>query len=505
MQKNFDSTFCGSLPLNFINQVQPYGVLIVLQRSTLHVVQLSQNVEEMLGLKVDDILEQPFSEFITDEQCSKLQQLLAAATNEKLPLTFSFNNTGDFLGIIHAKDDVIVIELEKIGDNSSSSFLSIYQRLKHAMAAINDSDTIEAVCKTTVEEFKKVSGFDKVMIYRFDEQWNGTVVAEVKEEGMDAYMGLRFPASDIPKQARELYYRNVYRQIPNRDFTPVKLVPVINPVTEAFTDLADCNLRSVAAVHLEYLKNMGVVASMSIRIVKDNQLWGLISCHHKTPKFLNYEVCSVFELLSGVVSQKISMLENEDELNYTNYLKGVQTRLVEQIYNQDDYVKGLLNGDSTIADLLQTENVAIIDGKSLTTKGTVPSKQSLDELVMWLQGLDINNVFHATNLSEVYDAGSQITGIASGMIVLPINPNRGTYILGFKPEVIQVVDWGGNPNEAIQFEPDRKNYHPRNSFGIWQETVKNTSLPWSKEEIAVAESFRNVLVEFSLRKLSALS
>jgi light-regulated signal transduction histidine kinase (bacteriophytochrome) len=398
------------------------------------------------------------------------------------------------------------MELEEIrSEVNDSSFLDVYQELKQGMAVINNAKSVEEVCQATAEEFRRIAGFDKVMVYGFDEQWNGTVLAEVKAEGMETYMGLRFPASDIPKQARELYRRNAYRQIPNREYPPVKLVPVINPVTESFTDLAYCNLRSVPAVHLEYLKNMGVMASMSIRIVKDGQLWGLIACHHRFPKFLNYEVCSVFELLSGIVSQKISMLENEKELSYTTYLKGVQSALVEQVYQQDEYVKGLLNGDNTIADLLQTENVVFIDGEKIVTKGDVPPRSVLEEIVMWLQGLDIKTVYHTTNLSEVYDAGSQITGIASGMIVLPINPGRGCYILGFRPEVIQIVDWGGNPNEAIHFEEDRKNYHPRNSFGIWKETVKNTSLPWTKEEISVAESFRNVLVEFSLKKLSALS
>lgn len=506
MQKNYDAAFCGSLPLNFINHVQPYGQLVVLQKSDLQIVQVSQNVEELLGIPIEDILGKPFSSFIAGDGYAKLQELSNAPVSDKLPLSFSFNgSSAQHLGIVHVKEDIILIELEKIEAYVNNSFLAVYQRLKHAMAAINSAGTIDDVCTVAAAEFKSISGFDKVMIYRFDEQWNGTVIAELKEEGMDTYLGLRFPASDVPRQARELYYRNPYRQIPDRGYTPVKLLPVINPVTESFTDLSDCNLRSVANVHLEYLKNMSVTASMSIRIIKDNKLWGLISCHHKSSKFLNYEVCSVLELLSGVISQKISNLATGAELRYTGYLKSIESKLIEQIYNSGSFINGLVDHDNSISNILHTDNFIIINDKKYISRGAVPAEPIVRNIVMWLQGMDINNVFHTTNLSEVYEAGTQVSGVASGMIVLPVNPGKGNYIIGFRPEVVHVVDWGGNPNEAIHFEENRKNYHPRNSFGVWQETVKNTSLPWSKEEIAVAESFRNVLVGFSLKKLSAIS
>lgn len=507
-KKNYDSEFCGSVPLNFVNQVQPYGVLVILDRNNLNIIQVSQNIEPVLGLVPENIIDTPFSNYVQAGQVESLVSRFSKNSAEKLPLNFTFNTPAgekNYLAITHLKDEFYLLELEEVlqQDGRDSSFLGVYQEIKYATVAINEADTIEEVCQTTLRELKRISGFDKIMIYQFDEDWNGIVIGEIMEEGMEPYLGLRFPASDIPRQARAMYQKNPYRQIPDCHYTPVKLYPVINPVTHAFTDLSDCNLRGVATVHTEYLKNMNITASMSTRIVKDEKLWGLISCHHRTKKFLSYELCSVFELLSGILSARLSSLQNTEDFRYATKLQDIQTQLVERIYSENNIFSTLTHGDVTLLDVLNVEGAVITSQKRVETIGNVPDQNAIKDLIIWLQTNGIDKVFHTTELSDIYEQGLSFTHISSGMIVLPIHADKGEYIIGFRPEAIQKVNWSGNPDEAINFESDKKNYHPRNSFRLWQQTVKHNSMPWHRQELAIAESFRNILLEFALKKVYA--
>jgi light-regulated signal transduction histidine kinase (bacteriophytochrome) len=350
--------------------------------------------------------------------------------------------------------------MEQVNEGEEETFLEVYQEVKYALANVNLADTTTEVCNAAITELKKISGFDKIMVYQFDEDWNGTVIAEIMEDGMESYLGLRFPASDIPKPARELYLKNPYRLIPNVDFTPVKLVPVINPVTQTFIDLSNCNLRSVPAVHIEYLKNMNVMASMSTAVIKDNKLWGLISCHHRTPKYLSYEKCSLFELMSGVISARLSTIHHKEEAFRNTQRQSVQAELIKQVYADESLISGLSSYAVNILSLLQSEGAVIIYNKKMETIGKTPGKSEIKGLVLWLQNNAESKAFSLHNLSSYFEEARTYSDVASGVIVLPIHHEKGEYIIGFRPELIEKVNWGGNPNEAIKFEKDNIKYHP---------------------------------------------
>jgi light-regulated signal transduction histidine kinase (bacteriophytochrome) len=503
-KKNYDSEFCGSLPLNFTNQIQSYGALVVLERETTKIIQVSQNIKEHFGIAAETAVGTLWENYIVPEQAIALKDKTRSSQIDRLPLLFTFAHEGkqtECLAIVHIKDRYLILEIEKIGSEAklNSSFLTVYQDIKYVIALLDSAANLEDAYRIAIQELKRISGFDRIMIYRFDADWNGRVIAEILEEGMEPYLGLVFPASDVPRQARELYLKNPYRQIPDRDYTPVRLYPLLNPITEAFIDLSDCNLRSVAAVHVEYLTNMKVQASMSTRILKDDKLWGLISCHHRTPKFLSYEQCSVFELLSGVISAKISQLQTAEDFVFSSHLQTIQSRLLEQLYAEEDMVEGLLHREATLLELLHAQGAVIAYNRSLKTMGVVPSTDEVQNLIMWLQGNEVDKVFYTSDILSVYD-NEHLSNHIAGFMAIPIHPERGEYVLAFRTEVIQEIQWGGNPDEAIRFENDKKNYHPRSSFHTWQQTVKDTSLPWHAREIEIAEELRNVLLEFMLRK-----
>ncbi|BAV09516.1 PAS fold-containing protein [Filimonas lacunae] len=498
--KNYDSEFCGSLPIHYINLVQPYGVLLVLDKQALTIVQASENADEIFEQPVDQLLQQPLYNFLDAVSIDILNKKLEGNIQEKIPVSLVIKGR-KLLALVHSKEKYLLVELELLDHKSDGdiSFVDVYQDVKYSMAAIDQCRSIEDVCTTAARELKKLSGFDKVMIYYFDENWNGTVVAEEREEGMESYMGFTFPASDIPKQARALYLRTPYRFIPDRDYVPVKLYPVINPLTNSFVDLSDCNIRGVAAVHVEYLKNMQVVASMSTRIIHNESLWGLIACHHRTAKPMSYQECSVFELLSNVISAKIASLQNREQMNVAATISERRTQLVEQIYTSGSIVKGFEDSGDNLLSLFNAEGAVFLKEGHAVVKGKVPDKEHLEDLGLWLNAKKLQQVFYHHHLSDVYEHAVEYTNIASGVLVIPVDNVKEEYLVVFRPEVVRTINWGGNPDDAIRFEPDAKNYHPRHSFRLWKQTVRNTSLPWKHEEVQVAESIRSFIYEYTTR------
>jgi light-regulated signal transduction histidine kinase (bacteriophytochrome) len=499
---NYEAEFCGKVPLNQTNLIQPHGVLLIVDSNDFRIIQLSENAGDIFGTNFKDVVSKSLLDFIDKSQVEKFKERFQTKNGSKLPFILSFS-TGDYLSSIQASDHLLIIEIEKEKRSitNTNSFLDIYQELKYAMTAVEAAKTTTEACETAAKELKRISGFDKVMIYQFDADWNGDVIAEEKEERMDAYLGLKFPASDVPKQARDLYKKTPYRLIPNVDYSPVRLYPVINPSTNAFTDLSSSNLRSVAGVHLEYLKNMGVAASMSTRILMDDQLWGLIACHHRDAKYLSFEMCSVFELLSNVISAKISAVQKQDVFAYRSTMQNLYAELLEDVYKEENLHGSFENKKDELLKLLSADGVAFVNNHQIICFGQTPDEADVTEVVLWLQSSGTNVIYHNPNLSSVFEPSEKYAEIASGILVLPIQPERGNYILAFRPEAMQKVNWGGNPNEAVQFEADGKKYHPRNSFSQWQQTVKQTSIPWKAEEIEVAQNFRNFVVEFTLNKL----
>ncbi|MBS1664403.1 MAG: GAF domain-containing protein [Bacteroidetes bacterium] len=490
---NYDSELCGKVPIHLINTVQPYGVLLVLDRTTLEIIQASENAEAILGQPVPSIIQSPISRWLDTKP---LEVLAAGKNSDKLPQVWTIGGK-QYLSIIHIKDSYILaeIDLQPYQEEVQRSFVSIYQKIKYSMALIESATTTTEVCTIAARELKRISGFDKVMIYRFDQEWNGTVIAEEMTENMESYYGFTFPASDIPKQARELYLRNPYRFIPDRNYQPVKLYPVINPSTHSFIDLSDCNVRGVVSVHLEYLANMGVTASMSTRILNNDRLWGLIACHHKTARHLSFELCSIFELLSNVISARMHSLQNKEKHEAYTKTQEAYARIMEQVYEAENIPKALLSEPTTVLQLFNAGGAAITQNGDLTQQGEVPDKDSLDELLLWLHTRRLNRSLHTDHLSGLFDRAAPYMNTASGMLAIPLNPAKEEYLLLFRPEVKKVIDWGGDPGGRIVFEKDGLNYHPRHSFKLWRQIVSGTSLPWKEEELTAAETLRSFLYE----------
>lgn len=493
----YDSEFCGSLPIHMINLIQPYGVLIVVDAKNYEIIQASENADRIFGVSAPQLVKTDLANHIPAAEMDLLMKRRDSDAIDHIPTVWEVKGKS-YLALIHPKKDFLLVELDLVEfkDQSKSTFVRVYQEIKYAMGLIQAATSVNEVARLTARELKRISQFDKVMVYSFDNEWNGNVIAEEMEEGMESYNGFTFPASDIPAPARMLYLKNPYRFIPTTEYQAVKMYPVINPVSNTFLDLSDCNLRAVAAVHLEYLRNMQVKASMSTRILLENRLWGLIACHHRTEKNMSFEMRSIFEMVSNIVSAKIASLHSAELHSLDSRLKEGFNNIVEDAYRHRNLQTALFSGEPDILSLFQAQGAVISRRGKLYSKGEVPDQEALRELILWLHTRQLKGVYHSESLSSEYDSAISYKEKASGVIIIPVNMNEDEYLMIFRPEVLRVVNWGGNPNERIFFDQDEKNYHPRHSFRLWQEQVEGIAQPWKPEEIEVAENLRSFIYEF---------
>ena len=440
---------CDREPIHIPNSIQPHGILLAFSEADYQIVQVSLNTKQLLGIEPQDLLERSLEEFLGKEQVETIRRCLSKDFDRINPLSFTItqNNSSEklsFNGIVHRTKGLAILELEPIQPSSAMDFFNFYQLVKSPIGKIQSTSTLDELCQILVKEVRKITQFDRVMVYRFDSEGAGTVIAEELEEGLEPYLGLHYPSSDIPRQAKKLYTLNFLRLIPDAGYEPVGLIPELNPLTQEPLDLSFSVLRSVSPIHTEYLGNMGVTASMSISLLKNKQLWGLIACHHSQPKYLPYQIRTVCEFIGQVVSFELAAKEENQDLDYQMKLKSIQTQFVETMSKAEDLEIGLTNKPSQLLELVSAGGVALCFGSELTLIGNTPKQEEILALLSWLETqFDRDVIYETTCLSAAYSPAEQYAGVASGMLALIISRVQPTYILWFRPEVIQTVNWGG--------------------------------------------------------------
>src|SRR5919199_935605 len=365
-------TNCDKDPIHIPGLIQPHGLLFVLQESQLKILQVNNNTLQALGIPPQEILGKKLTNFFDLQVIQQIQRKLTEGLATINPLNLSINTQKEeffFVGILHRSDGVLILELEPVISKEFSNFFSLYHLVQAPIAKIQKTVTLNELCQAIVEEVRKLTGFDRVMVYQFDAEDAGMVIAEDKLEGLSPYLDLHYPASDIPRQARHLYALNLLRLIPDVNYQPVELFPVDNPVTNQPLDLSFSVLRSVSPIHVEYLKNMGVGASMSISLIRNQKLWGLIACHHQSAKYVPYEVRTACELLGKVMALELASKEDNKRLSYRIKLNSIQSKFVEAISQEESFVDGLLKERSNLLNLVGAQGAAICANENLTLIG----------------------------------------------------------------------------------------------------------------------------------------
>jgi len=496
-------------PIHIPGSIQPHGILFVLEEPQLKILQLSSNTLDVIGFYPDELLNKNLKHLLDATQIDAIEKCLLADFENINPLKISIKNNNKFLnfdGIIHRADGLLVLELEPIQTKENPSFLGFYHLVKGPISKMQKASTLHSTCQILVKEVRKVIDFDRVIIYQFNSEEDGTVIAEDKLENLTSYLGLHYPASDIPDQARELFTRNWLRLIPDASYQPIALIPADNPVTNTPLDLSLSVLRSVSPCHIEYLKNMGVSASMSISLIKDKKLWGLIAFHNQSAKFVPYEVRTTCEFLGQVLSLDLMAKEDKENIDYQMTLKAIQSKFIESIPQAENFLDDLVKSESNLLDLVSAQGVAVYWDSHFILLGKTPQETDIQDLIEWVTNKFENNVFYTESLTKIYPTAKKFTDVASGLLALSISKAQRDYILWFRPEVIQTVNWGGNPNEPIEVEQNGiLRLSPRNSFELWQETVRLKSLPWKQCEIDATLELRSAIIGIVLRKADELA
>ncbi|MGB3403059.1 MAG: ATP-binding protein [Microcoleaceae cyanobacterium] len=506
-----DITNCDREPIHIPGLIQPHGMLFVLTEPDLTVVQVSSNSDEFIHLTPQEIIGKPIKTWLGDEQLTLIKNYLAKDFKSVNPLKIRFNHLGDntvFNGILHELNQAIVLEIERTDVNEKFDFFDFHSLVKIPLERIKKASKLLDISQVIVQEVRRVTGFDRVMIYRFNPDDSGTVIAEEKRAGLTPFLGLNYPATDIPKQARKLYKLNLLRVIPDVNYQPVSLIPQKNPITDEPLDLSLSVLRSVSPIHVEYLNNMKVTASMSISLIHNNKLWGLIACHNYTPKYVSYETRMVCEFLAQIATVEIMNKEANEDLSSTAHVNSIQAQLVQLILTAENLTEGLTQSGENILDLVNAEGAAFYLEGQLTLVGNTPTKAETQKLIQWIETqFDSDKIIFKTHsLVEHYPSGEAFKDVGSGIFAMAISPIQKDYLIWFRPEVIQTVDWGGEPNKSVKTATDGSLYlSPRQSFERWKETVHLKSLPWDKSEINTVLELRNNIIGIVLRKAEELA
>ncbi|MFT3784718.1 MAG: ATP-binding protein [Tepidisphaeraceae bacterium] len=282
-------------------------------------------------------------------------------------------------------------------------------------------------------------------------------------------------------------------------------MPTLTPGTNKPLDLSFATLRSVSPVHIEYLRNMNVRTSMSISVIRDGQLWGLIACHSREVQPVPYDIRAACDHMGQIVALQLSAKEFLQDHDYRMELNRVQHRLLASMSVQDNFADGLVRDEQELLALAGATGAAVQMEGELRLVGKTPTPAQVRRLIEWLDGSPDRDQVVTERLSEQFADAVHYADTASGLLAISVPRYRSSYVLWFRPEVVQTITWAGNPGKSVQREGDDLRLHPRKSFQAWQQVVRHTSLPWKRVEIEAAAALRESIVGIVLKQAEELA
>jgi chemotaxis family two-component system sensor kinase Cph1 len=528
---------CEREQIHLAGSIQPHGALLLIREDDNVVIQASGNTSGFLGL--DGPVIGKSLEEIPGDLAERLRPHLSDPLHEIVRGIRCHIGRGrhSFDCLLHRPlGGGFIVELERAGPP-----VELSRHLEHALQAIMAATTSRALCDETARIFKALTGYDRVMVYRFDDEGHGEVLSEAKEPTLEPFLGNRYPATDIPQIARRLYERNRVRLLQDVEYTPAPLTPLLSPITGDHLDMSLCFLRSSSPIHVQYLKNMGVRGTLVVSLLVNRKLWGLVSCHHYTPRFIHFEQRAVCELLAEAVATRMAALESFVQAQAEFSVRRLEQQMIRVISKEGDWRNGLFDRAGALLEPLGATGAALLFEGEIRTVGEVPSTASLREIGLWLDGQRLDGQrFNGQTPDGQRPDGQRPDGqrpdgqrpdgephsgliataafgrdapefaalmpIASGLLAVPISSVPGEYLVWLRPERVQTVTWGGNPFEPPPAGDDPATLSPRRSFAQWHQLVEATSEAWSPADLATArligETVTDVVIQFrSVRSL----
>ncbi|OCX13942.1 ATP-binding protein [Pseudomonas graminis] len=498
---------CAQEPIQIPGSIQPQGFLLVINEAASTVIQVSANVSDWLGLDPQSLIGVALSNVFAEHELL-LERLRALPDEEQNP--FHLGEVRFLQGsragqpmtmMVHRHDQVLMAEFEPAGD-MSTAYGNVYPLIRGFISRMSVDESIEALCQRSVAEVKRITGFGRILAYHFDADGNGLVNAEVADQGYESMLGLSFPASDIPAQARRMYLANRIRVIEDVDYQASPLIPAYNPLTGAPLDMTFATLRSVSPVHLQYMRNMQTMASMSISIVVRGQLWGLISCHHATPRRVSFQTRTACELLGSVLSLQLESKEAHADNQRMLSLRRQIVQMLAAMADLDSVTGGLRAMPDVLLGFVGASGAAVISGASVDVYGETPEREQIVKLAGWLSGRDPHEVFRSDNVSRDIPELPVLAKSVSGVLATAISELHSNFIIWFRPEQTRVVNWAGKLEKSVT---PSGSLSPRHSFALWQQTVRGFSRPWDDMDCEAVVELRAAVLGIVLRKAEEMA
>ena len=499
-----DLTNCERELIHLAGSVQPHGIFLAVDARQFRLVQTSANASALVRREPSDILGQPVESLGGDLavvlRTLAREQTLAAP----VPLCCTVlvrDQLQVFEGTVHRiPGDVLLVEIEPLVAEQRIS-LETPQLMAHvdeSVKLISAASTIGVLADAVVRRFRDLVGYDRVMVYRFDPDGHGKIIAEARDPRLDSLLGHHYPSTDIPQRARELYVRTRLRVLVDVHYEAAPLVPRRLPGAEGELDMSLCHLRSMSPLHLQYLKNMGVTATLVVSLVREGRLWGLIACHHYSPRNLSFAVRTAAELLAEVIATRIAAIENYAHAQVAIQVRRLEQRLIEATSTEGDWRLALFRNPLTLLKPVEASGAALFYEGEIQTSGEVPSTPELRALLQWVHAQGHDGLFSCSAVAREQPALESLTPTASGVLAVRLSSASPDYLMWFRKEQLLTVTWAGDPTKPVVGN-DPLQLSPRRSFAAWSEIVRGTALPWSGGEIALARAFGSSLVDIILQ------
>jgi light-regulated signal transduction histidine kinase (bacteriophytochrome) len=486
-------TNCESEPIHIPGSIQPHGFLIGVKKDTLLIDFCSENTSDFIQLAPNVLLGKSLKDIFPASQADAFASYATATVIDSAqPFVFTLNEIS-YNTTVHQSGQTIILEFEPFPDGTIN-LPNLYNQTRKFVSIMEKTTYLHELCQEIANGTREITGYDRVMIYRFDADYNGEVIAESKIDGINSFAGQKYPHTDIPVQARELYIRNPLRVIADINYEPVPLLAIddTGEKTNKSLDLSMSILRSVSPIHIEYLKNMEVGATLTISLLQNQKLWGLITCHHYSPKLLPHYTRLAALLQGHFLSSQIAVREVAEEFEAGQEVDKALAESLTLLHENENFIEACHQSTSLLKLANATGAVIFYNGK-LYKNGLVPSDEALIPLMTMLAEKYPTQGIHTDRLSDIYPEGKSISKYAAGIIyhsVASVNPDG---ILWLRSEKIETINWAGNPEKAVLPNESGFRLSPRKSFELWMQEVKDQSPSWKKSELNAASNFSYAL------------